>query len=236
MRTARKNPLTVEQLSSTVPTLTVEQLSSTVPILTVEQLSSTVPTQRPHSQRLPPSPATSHFRTTRCTEVASRRSRRSGLSLLEVVLALSILAMSAGILASITMTAVNNGMMGHRLATAQILAESKMAEVLTGAISIQGAVGWTTITDPVPDGTWYYRLETTVTGNQDMVGVRLAITDEIGMSDNAELFYIARWMIDPALGLDTPPAPTSGTGTTPSGTGSSSSATGTAKGFGGGIQ
>jgi general secretion pathway protein I len=225
MTTIPKNPLPVEQLSSTVPT--------THP---VEQLSSTVPPQRPHSQPTSPSSAPLSFRTNRCTEVANRRSRRSGLSLLEVVLALSILAMSAGILASITMTAVNNGMMGHRLATAQILAESKMAEVLTGAIPIQGAVGWTQITDPVPGGTWYYRLETTVTGNQDMVGVRLAITDEIGMSDDAELFYIARWMIDPALGLDTPPAPTSGTGTTPSGTGNSSSATGTAKGFGGGIQ
>lgn len=214
MTTIPKNPRPVEQLSSTVPALRLHS--------------------HPHSHSLPPAP--NPFRTTRCTEVAIRRSRRSGLSLLEVVLALSILAMSAGILASITMTAVNNGMMGHRLATAQILAESKMAEVLTGAIPIQGAVGWTQITDPVPGGTWYYRLETTVTGNQDMVGVRLAITDEIGMSDDAELFYIARWMIDPALGLDTPPAPTSGTGTTPSGTGNSSSATGPAKGFGGGIQ
>jgi len=216
MTTIPKNPLPVEQLSSTVPALR--------------------PHSHPHSHPHSLAPAPNPFRTIRCTEVAIRRSRRSGLSLLEVVLALSILAMSAGILASITMTAVNNGMMGHRLATAQILAESKMAEVLTGAIPIQGAVGWTQITDPVPGGTWYYRLETTVTGNQDMVGVRLAITDEIGMSDDAELFYIARWMIDPALGLDTPPAPTSGTGTTPSGTGNSSSATGTAKGFGGGIQ
>ncbi|MFO0011523.1 MAG: prepilin-type N-terminal cleavage/methylation domain-containing protein [Planctomycetota bacterium] len=204
--------------------------------LAVEPLSSTVPAQRPDSQPPSPAPAAFSFRTNRCTEVSGRRSRRAGLSLLEVVLALSILAMSAGILASITMTAVNNGMMGHRLATAQILADSKMAEVLTGAISIQGAVGWTMITDPVPDGTWYYRLETTITGNQGMVGVRLAITDEIGMADNAELFHVARWMIDPALGLDKPPTSTSGTGTSPTGTGTSSTSTGTATGFGGGIQ
>jgi hypothetical protein len=153
-----------------------------------------------------------------------------------VVLALSILAMSAGILASITSTAVNNGMMGHRLATAQIMAESKMAEVLTGAIPIQGGIGWTMITDPVPEGTWYYQLETTITGNQDMIGVRLAITDEIGLADNAELFHVARWMIDPSLGLDTPPAPAAGTGGSATGTGASSSPSGTATGFGGGIQ
>ncbi len=176
------------------------------------------------------------FRTTRCTEVLYLRRRRSGISLLEVVLALSILAMSAGILASITATAVNNGMIGHRLATAQILAESKMAEVLTGAIPVQAGIDWTQITDPVPEGIWYYRLEITVTGNQDMIGVRLAITDEIGLEDNKELFYVARWMIDPALGLDTPPAaPAAGTSGS-SGSTSPSSSTGTATGFGGGIQ
>jgi hypothetical protein len=134
------------------------------------------------------------------------------------------------------MTAVNNGMMGHRLATAQIMAESKMAEVLTGAISIQGGVDWTMITDPVPEGTWYYKLETTTTGNQDMIGVRLAITDEIGLEENKELFFIARWMIDPSLGLDTPPVSPSGTGAAGSTTGAPPASSGTATGFGGGIQ
>jgi hypothetical protein len=69
-----------------------------------------------------------------------------------------------------------------------------------------------------------------------MIGVRLAITDEIGLEDNKELFYVARWMIDPALGLDTPPAaPAAGTSGS-SGSTSPSSSTGTATGFGGGIQ
>lgn len=203
----------------------------------VEQLSPTVPAQRSQLFLTLSAQSTPPFRTTSFTEVRHSRRCRAGISLLEVVLALSILAMSAGILASITATAVNNGMIGHRLATAQILAESKMAEVLTGAISIQAGIDWTEITDPVPEGKWYYRLETTVTGNQDMVGVRLAITDEIGLEENKELFYIARWMINPALGLDTPPpaAPASGA----SGAGGSTapgSSTGTATGFGGGIQ
>ena len=229
MRTAATH---VEQLSSAVPI--VEQLSPIVP--RAEQLSSAVPALRP--QLNPPLTAaqTLLFRTNHCTEVLRPQRRRSGISLLEVVLALSILAMSAGILASITATAVNNGMIGHRLATAQILAESKMAEVLTGAIPVQAGIDWTQITDPVPEGTWYYRLEITVTGNQDMIGVRLAITDEIGLEDNKELFYVARWMIDPALGLDTPPAaPAAGTSGS-SGSTSPSSSTGTATGFGGGIQ
>jgi general secretion pathway protein I len=164
--------------------------------------------------------------------------RRSGLSLLEVVLALTILAMSAGILASITRNAVDNGLMGHRLATAQILAESKMAEVVTGAIPIQGGTGWTMITDPVPGGTWYYQVETTVAGIPDMVGIRLAITDEIALAENAELFYVARWMIDPNLGLDTPPTSDAGTGagSTSSGAGATGGTSGGSASMGGGIQ
>jgi hypothetical protein len=138
--------------------------------------------------------------------------------LLEVVLALAILAMSTAILAQVSWTATENGLMAHRLATAQILAESKMAEVVTGAIPIQSSIDWTQITDLVPKGTWYYRVEPITAVRPDMVGVRLAITDENGLERNAELFYVVRWMIDPSLGLDLPPSQTTtgatGTGAT----------------------
>jgi hypothetical protein len=63
-----------------------------------------------------------------------------------------------------------------------------------------------------------------------MVGVRLSITDEAGVTDNREMFFVVRWMIDPNLGLDTLPASTGTTGST----GSSSS--GGASGSAGGTQ
>ena len=156
--------------------------------------------------------------------ITSRTSSRLGMSLLEVVLALAILAMSAAILAQITRTATDNGLIAHRLATAQILAESKMAEVVTGAIPLQGAVGWMPITDTVPRGTWYFQLQTESAARKDMVGIRLSVTDQAGADENKEVFYIVRWMIDPALGLDTlPAASTSGAGSA-SGAGGASGA------------
>jgi type II secretion system protein I len=160
---------------------------------------------------------------------------KTGMSLLEVVLALAILAMSAAILATIARTATDNGLIAHRLATAQILAESKMAEVVTGAIPLQGAGGWMPITDTVPQGTWYYQLQTESAARKDMVGVRLSVTDQAGVDENKEMFYIVRWMIDPSLGLDTPPTQT---GTNSTGTGSSSASGGTSgsAGSAGGIQ
>ncbi|MFN7733036.1 MAG: hypothetical protein ACK5OB_14125 [Pirellula sp.] len=153
-----------------------------------------------------------------------RRHARDGISLLEVVLALAILAMSTAILAQIARTATDNGLLAHRLATAQILAESKMAEVVTGAIALQSATGWTPINDTVPSGTWYYQIQQEQMARKDMIGVRLAITDQIGMDEDKELFFVVRWMIDPALGLDTPPTATQTTPGMSSGTASGGSA------------
>ena len=159
--------------------------------------------------------------------------RRRGISLLEVVLALAILAMSTAILASISRTATDNGLLAHRLSTSQILAESKMAEVVTGAISLQSGGSWAPINDMVPSGKWYYQIQQERLTRKDMVGVRLAITDEIGLAENKELFFIVRWMIDPALGLDTPPSTTTTGSGGSTGTGGS---TGSATGATGGIQ
>lgn len=163
------------------------------------------------------------------SSIPSRALSRFGMSLLEVVLALAILAMSAAILAQITRTATDNGLIAHRLATAQILAESKMAEVVTGAIPLQGAVGWMPITDTVPRGTWYFQLQTESAARKDMVGIRLSVTDQAGVDENKEVFYIVRWMIDPALGLDTLPATSTGSG----GSSSAGSASGAAAPAGG---
>jgi len=157
----------------------------------------------------------------------ARRRCRKGISLLEVVLSLAILAMSAGILAQISWTATDNGLIAHRLATAQILAESKMAEIVTGAIPLQGAVGWTPITDIVPSGNWYYQVQTVTAVRPDMVGVRLSITDEAGMTENREMFFIVRWMIDPSLGLDTLPAATNTSGASGSASGTTGATGGT---------
>ena len=83
--------------------------------------------------------------------------RRTGLSLLEVVLALTILAVAAALLAQITKQATDNGMMSQRLSTAQMLCESKMSEVLAGAIPLTSS-SWTQITDSGRRGSWFYKI------------------------------------------------------------------------------
>ncbi len=151
-----------------------------------------------------------------------RKLRRAGLSLLEVVLALAILAVAAALLAQVTKQATDNGLMAKRLSTAQMLCESKMSEVLAGAIPLTSS-SWTQITDSGRRGSWYYQIQTTTAERPNMIGVRLSVTDQPDTTNgNPELFYIVRWMIDPSLGLDTPPETTSTTDTSSGGTSSSS--------------
>lgn len=156
------------------------------------------------------------------------RPKASGMSLLEVVLALAILAVSAALLAQLTGQATDNGLMAQRLATAQMLCESKMSEVLAGAIPLQ-SMTWSEITDSGRRVSWYYQIQTVAAERKDMIGVRLSVTDQPDSTTaNPELFFIVRWMIDPNLGLDAPPQSTSATG---SGATSSGASTAT-----GGIQ
>lgn len=145
---------------------------------------------------------------------------RSGLSLLEVILALAILAMSVALLSQITKQSTDNGLMAQRLATAQMLCESKMSEVLAGAIPLT-TTPWTPITDSLRNGNWNYQIQTVTAQQKDMVGVRLSVTDQPNTTtENPELFFIVRWMIDPNLGLDTLPQSTDTGGGSTSSTGS----------------
>ena len=167
------------------------------------------------------------------TKTTNRRTRvRSGLSLLEVVLALTILAVAAALLAQVTTQATNNGLMAQRLAVAQMLCESKISEVLAGSIQLTPS-SWTQITDSGRRGNWYYQIQTVTAQRPNMIGVRLSVTDQPD-SANPELFFIVRWMIDPSTGLDTPPS--TDTSSSSSGSSSSSSSSGSSSGSAGGIQ
>lgn len=180
------------------------------------------------NQRIPDGMTERPFR----FQVRSRRLRtglamktgRAGISLLEVVLALAILATSAALLAQITRQSTNNALMAQRIASAQLICEGTMSEILVGAIPMQ-TTDWAPVEGSFSRGNWYYKLDTVTAERPNMIGLRLAITDIIDSPDGVkELFYVVRWVIDPSLGLDTPPT------TDTTGASSSSSSTGGASG------
>lgn len=161
-------------------------------------------------------------------------SSRRGISLLEVVLALAILAMASAYLAQSMHIATENALRAESQTQAEMVAESVMSQVVSGLLSTQG-VTWTPYSNPNPFGSaaafsdpnsqWMYMVTTMSTEVQGMLCVQVGVKEIVtGQADDGKIeFYFNRWIIDPSLGLDTPPTTdTTSTGTGTSSTGSSS--------------
>ena len=134
----------------------------------------------------------------------SRTTKRTGLSLLEVVLALSILGISVGILSTIMQQSADNGLRARRITQAQMVCESKMAEAIAGALPLQ-STQWTPVAS-VDATTWYYSLEVIQPEQPNMIGVVIQVNDELAMAESQRpLTRLVEWIIDPSLGLDTKP-------------------------------
>jgi prepilin-type N-terminal cleavage/methylation domain-containing protein len=175
----------------------------------------------------------------RVNAAPQNRINRRGISLLEVVLALAILAVASAYLAQSMHIASENASRSESQTQAEIVAESVMNQIIAGVLPNQ-TVSWTAYTNPNPFGSsaaftsesqWLYSVSSLSTEVQGMIGVQVAVNEVIsGQTDDGQAdFFINRWMIDPSLGLDTPPTTdtTDTTGTTStSGTSSSASSTG----------
>jgi len=136
---------------------------------------------------------------------------RAGLSLLEVVLALSILGIAVGILSTILQQSADNGLRARRMTQAQMVCESKMAEAMAGALPLQ-STQWTPVAS-VDSSTWYYSLEVIQAEQPNLIGVVIQVNDELAMTESQRpLSRLVEWIIDPSLGLDTKPVETDATG------------------------
>jgi type II secretion system protein I len=152
----------------------------------------------------------------------TKGTNRTGLSLLEVVLALAILGAAGAMLAQSMQVATDAGMQARDQALAELLAESKLSEVIAGAYPPNQSTDWMPIETVVEPGRWHFKIVSQPTLTDGMLGVQVWVTDDPQMQKERPLqVMLTRWMIDPNMGLDTLPEDTSTTGT------SSTSATGT---------
>ena len=149
---------------------------------------------------------------------------RTALSLLEVVLALSILGISTAILSSILQHSADNGSRARRMTQAQLVCESKMSEAMAGALPLQ-STQWSPVAGT--DGTsWYFSLEVVQAEQPNLIGVVIQVNDELGMTESQRpLTRLVQWIIDPSLNLDTKPTTTDSGTSASSQTQSSSGAT-----------
>lgn len=157
---------------------------------------------------------------------AMKRKLRKGLSLLEVMLTLAILGVAVAILSQAMNLAADNGIRAKELMSAQLAGESKMAEIVAGAVPMSTGA-WTPIVASGSSKSWYFQVTIVPAEQPNMKGVQVAITD----SPNGELrkpidYKLVRWIIDPELGLDKLPDPNAQGSNSGSSTGSSGGTTG----------
>ena len=141
-----------------------------------------------------------------------RRTACRGFSLLEVILALSILAMAVAALGELARLGMNNSRIARDLAQAQLLCESKMAEISAGISTpdmVQRAV-FSNGSDGI-DPTWVYSIEQEPATTDGLIVVRVTVSQDLAGSQRPVEYTLVRWMIDPAY---TPPT-TTPTTTTP---------------------
>ncbi|MFO0943801.1 MAG: prepilin-type N-terminal cleavage/methylation domain-containing protein [Pirellulales bacterium] len=160
--------------------------------------------------------------------------RKAGLSLLEVILALSILAAASAFLAQIMHLAAENAIRADVQTEAELIAENVMNQVVAGVLPTMSP-SWTPYSNPNPMGSmnmstqmqWNYTISSFASEVPGMLCVRVSVQHLVaGSSTNPKIDYsINRWIIDPSYGLDTPPSTTT-TGTTTGTSGTSTSGTG----------
>ena len=148
----------------------------------------------------------------------------NGFTLLEVILALAILAGSIALIGEVMRLGMRNSEIARNQATAQFLCESKLSEVLAQAVELQAVSGATFENDP--DWTYSIELETIEEG---LLAVYVTVAPIDAPAGSRDEFTLVRWMRDPEevdadeqAAQESSTASGSGTGASGFGTGSSS--------------
>ena len=132
--------------------------------------------------------------------------RRKGISLLEMLLSLAILGGALAAIGQVADTGVDAAIEARDLAIAQIVAQSKMSEVLLNAtLGTTPQSVFEMPVDPIDSEsltTYVYSVEVQPAGLEGMLAIRVLVSAMDGNGRNTINYSLDRWMIDPAIGLE----------------------------------
>jgi type II secretion system protein I len=129
------------------------------------------------------------------THSAASPAKESGFTLLEVILALAILAGSLAALGEVMRMADQAASMTEGETQAQILAASLMDEFASGARQI-AATSQATL-DSTADPPWVYSVAIENTNFDQMVAVRVSVEQQMNARFQPARFEVVRWMPNP---------------------------------------
>lgn len=139
-------------------------------------------------------------RTGRRPAATLRKRPATAFSLLEVMLALVILGGAIVVLGEAGRFALENARVARDLAQAQLLCESKLAEIAAGVEAPEPvqSVFLAEGTDP-SQPIWLYSIETETVDRQGLMGVWVTVVQDLPPEKRPVDCTLVRWMIDPEM-------------------------------------
>jgi type II secretion system protein I len=124
--------------------------------------------------------------------------KRAAFSLLEVILALAILAGALAVLGEAARMAMRNAAAARDLSRAQLLGESVMAQVVLGAVPLESAPA--TPIEPLSEldeGGWLYSLDVQSTEREGLLRVCVTVMPDQAPESRPIRFSSTRLIVDP---------------------------------------
>jgi general secretion pathway protein I len=152
--------------------------------------------------------------------------KNRGFSLLEVILALAILGGAIATLGEAARLALINAEFTRDMAHAQLLCESKLAEITAG-ITMAEPVQRAILENAAGQGepAWLYSIKTELLDDDGLRSVRVTVTRDLPVEKHPVSFSLVRWIAESKTTSTTSPT-SSDAGTEPAGTSSGTSAPG----------
>jgi len=127
--------------------------------------------------------------------------RREGLTLLEVILALAILAGALAVLGELAGRSMRNAEVARATSEAQLLCETKLAEIAAGITPANPVndAPWQSASDLEieTNEAWLYSVEVDSTALDGLLSVRVTVSQDRPPEKKPVSVSLVRWIVDP---------------------------------------
>ena len=128
---------------------------------------------------------------------------RDAFSLMEVILAIAILAAAMVVLGELARQGLEHARAARDLTQAELICESKLSEIAAGLVPPEAVAPMPVEVDPSATQKWLYSVDVTPVGEEGLLAVKVTVTDTNATDQPGREVSLTRWMIDPEWNLST---------------------------------